>query len=717
MQGKTQSSLAIWTAFNSMTTAVSRLLRHVLNISWKRVENASSFAVVGTSVVAGVQIVKGLGGSITNLDNFMYYDESEKLIEMSYDRILQEPLGGISSAIMDISLENSDDRFTPDHNQTIGTAILPKRPINMNMGFLVNSQTKTVPIFKGLTKQPRNDYGGKITSFNCVDFIDHLNNYPMDGKLYTAQRSDQIIEDILNELGFGTSEYVLDTGLNTIGYAWFAKGSTAGARIKEICEAEEGYFYQDEDGVLRFENRNHFGVAPHTASVWNIQTGDIIKWEDDESTPIYNKVTVKATPRTAQALQNIWIDSIEEVVLGGGKSIEVWANLSDPASSVTSPAATTDFTAFTGTGGTGSNITADQVISIDNFNTAVKITITNNNASTAYYNLLKLRGTPLIVTGELIATATDDVSVNNYGERALTLTNNFIQSESYVFYLATIIKDRYADPTKRLILTIQGIPQLQLRDRIQIYDLDKNFKTYFVMRIQGNYTGGLFTQKVYLRETSDYELDSYTKLLLHFDGEDGDTKTVDSATNKAVTFVGTAQLDTAQKKFGNSSLLLDGNSDIVSLADSDDWNFGREDFTFECQARLNSVGAGFAFFEQYVSATVRGYFYWNTTNLSFYVKNTDVLINMLRAWTPVVNTTYHVALVRSGNNFKIFIDGVQLGADEVADITMPDFSSAFWIGRTNGGNYFNGWIDEVRISKGIARWTTDFTPPTIPYRS
>ena len=64
------------------------------------------------------------------------------------------------------------------------------------------------------------------------------------------------------------------------------------------------------------------------------------------------------------------------------------------------------------------------------------------------------------------------------------------------------------------------------------------------------------------------------KLLLHFDGSDGATTTTDSSNNeRTITLAGDAQLDTAQKKFGTASLLLDGNGDLASAADDGDFDF------------------------------------------------------------------------------------------------------------------------------------------------
>jgi hypothetical protein len=78
---------------------------------------------------------------------------------------------------------------------------------------------------------------------------------------------------------------------------------------------------------------------------------------------------------------------------------------------------------------------------------------------------------------------------------------------------------------------------------------------------------------------------------------------------------------------------------------------------------------------------------------------------------------HHVAVVRTGDILRMFINGVQEGGDVAKSGAMDNSTGALSVGRWGEANsqYWNGWIDEVRISKGIARWTAGFTPPTEAY--
>lgn len=508
MLGSGRSSESIWTAFDSVTTAFSRVLKWALNISWKRVQNGSTvFATVGTSLVGGIDIIEGQNSVVVKPDMFTYFDESDKVISVEYDRELNEPLGGIAMAMLDVTLDNSDARFTPEQNATIGTAILPNRPINSHIGFEVKSQARTLCIFKGLTQMPQESKENRTVKISSIDYIRYLNEYPLESTVYTNKRSDEIIADILTTAGFSLDQFILDQGLNTLGFAWFDKGSKAGERIKKICEAEEGFFCQDENGMLRFFNRRTVRDSPYNASVWTIYPEDIISWQEDNSTNIINKITITANPRTVQSLTEIWRNGSEEIVERGETKI-VWASFNDPVTTVNDPVATTDYTAFSGTGGTGTDMTGDIVIVKTVFATTVKLEITNNGGVPAYVNFLRLWGTPAVTTGQISQTYEDSASITKYQENVSVINNDLIDSPSFALYLAKSIIGKYKDPRRRLTLTVQGIPQLQLRDMVSVEDPDLGTtKDYRVMRIQGSLSNGYFQQKLYLREITISEMD------------------------------------------------------------------------------------------------------------------------------------------------------------------------------------------------------------------
>ena len=90
---------------------------------------------------------------------------------------------------------------------------------------------------------------------------------------------------------------------------------------------------------------------------------------------------------------------------------------------------------------------------------------------------------------------------------------------------------------------------------------------------------------------------------------------------------------------------------------------------------------------------------------------------ILGTTTPAINTWHHVAVARSGTSTKLFLNGVQEGATFTGDTNNYIVGASrpmIGAGGPAGGLELNGWIDELRVSKGIARWTANFTPPDRP---
>ena len=108
MQGSGQSSLSIWTAYDTHSTASVRNPSHDLKVAWQRVKDTSlAFATVDTSLVGSSDIIQGQFTTITDPDKFEYYDEEERVVDMSFERVVEEPLGGLSYALGDVTFDNT----------------------------------------------------------------------------------------------------------------------------------------------------------------------------------------------------------------------------------------------------------------------------------------------------------------------------------------------------------------------------------------------------------------------------------------------------------------------------------------------------------------------------------------------------------------------------------------------------------------------------------
>jgi len=185
---------------------------------------------------------------------------------------------------------------------------------------------------------------------------------------------------------------------------------------------------------------------------------------------------------------------------------------------------------------------------------------------------------------------------------------------------------------------------------------------------------------------------------------------------KTLSRFGDSQLDTAQKKFGTASILLDGTEDNVKVPTDEDFGFGTANWCLEAFIRPGSVTGTQRIFDlRDGSATdTAPTMYLNGTALHFAVGNTS----QINGGTLSTNTWYHVAVARNGGTTKLFLDGTELGtytdANDYGTTTPVVIGSDYQASPTEA---FNGHVDEVRISKGSARFTAGFTPTTTEYSS
>lgn len=196
-------------------------------------------------------------------------------------------------------------------------------------------------------------------------------------------------------------------------------------------------------------------------------------------------------------------------------------------------------------------------------------------------------------------------------------------------------------------------------------------------------------------------------LLLHFDGTNGSTSLVDSSTSAhTVSVFGNAQISTAQSKFGGASLLLDGLGDYITLPAVSVFNFGSGDFTVEAWIRRSSIPT-WAYFLSLGSFLVA---FNGGSNL--YISNFGGG-NTVIGFGTTTDTWFHLAVVRHSGTFYAYKDGVLQGSG--ADRTTPaDQSLRFGLSPASG-EFFHGHIDDIRVTKGLARYTSGFSPPAVAF--
>ena len=203
-----------------------------------------------------------------------------------------------------------------------------------------------------------------------------------------------------------------------------------------------------------------------------------------------------------------------------------------------------------------------------------------------------------------------------------------------------------------------------------------------------------------------------TELLLPFEGTNGATTTSDlSNNNLSLGFGGTAQISTAQSKLGSSSLLLDGNSDYLTF----DLPTLSSTFTVEFWFRASTLSGNRSMITNYGGSTTGWWIQYTNSYLKVGFAGNNA--HIASTTTLSTDTWYHVALSGSAGSYKLFLNGTQEGSTYTGSTQLAGRSEAS-IGALYSGGYtslFHGYIDDMRVTSGVARYTSNFTPPTTAY--
>jgi hypothetical protein len=248
--------------------------------------------------------------------------------------------------------------------------------------------------------------------------------------------------------------------------------------------------------------------------------------------------------------------------------------------------------------------------------------------------------------------------------------------------------------------------------------------------------------RFYMKNGQIGTFDQYTKLLLHCDGVDASTAFPDATLNEHdVTANGTAQVDTDQKKFGTGAALFQyPTGGYLTVPGHADFSFADDPFTIDFWIRIDDKRAYNGVFELWEDENnyIRIYYRWEDN--TFPVKDVS---KFGVSWceggietteeTPDGSATeykgvlinegqwYHLALIRGwgeeADDWALTLDGKPTLTKTYNGTAPASPDVRIGVAKLAGPDvyYFEGWMEEIRISKGIARWTEDFSPPVTEY--
>jgi hypothetical protein len=186
--------------------------------------------------------------------------------------------------------------------------------------------------------------------------------------------------------------------------------------------------------------------------------------------------------------------------------------------------------------------------------------------------------------------------------------------------------------------------------------------------------------------------------------------------------VGNAQISTSVKKYGTGSMYFDGTGDyLVAIGDSNNFALGSGNFTIEFWGYnltgsagnwgVFSVGATLSVDYAGITMSIGGGLFISTTGSNWTYTNVGSIVLSTND-----NTWHHYAIVRNGSSLLTYKDGVQQASTSISGSIVNNSGFAVFGGKSDALGTLNGYIDDLRITKGIAQYTSNFTPPASAHR-
>lgn len=474
--------------YSSVQGSSYRPINTSVLIGWnKTVASGINYFTINTSLINGVDIIKGDGGStnVSFYDKYQVGDYTAQAKNWSVERDIGQFPFGLIMAQADVELDNNSGMFLPGHDATIGSGILPGRPLKITAGMGQDNLNQ----FVGFTGQPEISIMDRNVRLHAFDAMDYLNNYRFTSSSGVASTFSGMLTNVttasaisyyLGKIGFNSNQMSLDASLQTPIGVVNVTDRKFGDVLQDLVSAEQAILMVDESGIVKFWNRQHFMTTSGLGALFNFNYSNTINIQYTNA-PIINDVVVTAKPRAVSYFQQIWKTPTYQTI-PAGNSITILADFIDddgalPCTSITTPTYsanptnTSYYTTNTANDGSGSAITSGiSVTSTYLFGATYKMVFTNTSLSTIYLTDLVLYGTPAKVTNSISQHYFDQTSIDAYGRNpsnngeVLPISNDYLQSSSDALSLATNIVLNFKDPNRHYTVEVFSNPALQIGD-------------------------------------------------------------------------------------------------------------------------------------------------------------------------------------------------------------------------------------------------------------
>lgn len=493
-------------------------------ISWlKTLASGVNFFTINTSVINGTDFIKGGNNIPSVLANYRFDEYTDFVKNWSVERQIGQFPFGLIMAQADVELDNTSKLFLPGYDSTIGSGILPGRPLRISLGISDESLLQ----FTGFTGQPELYTVERKVDLHAFDVMDYIYNYnfmSISGTTFsgmlTNQYSSSGIAYYLEKMGFDPTEIQFDASLqDPIGFI-NVTDRKFGDVLRDLVEAEAAIMMADENGVPQFWNRQHFNTTSGLGSRFALSYENCIDIQYSH-TPIINDVRVVAKPRSVQINAPVY-ESGNVVEIPAGTTVDVLVNFSDndgqlPVLTVVEPTAGTSTSSYytTNTQADDNGSAVDSFISLDSvylFGTSYRMRFTSTYTATAYLTKIVLYGNAAKVTASIDQRYIDQESIDSYGRNPANngepyvISNDYIQREDSALSLAFLLVSQFAQPNRHFDVETFSDPSRQIGDFGTLYipETNETKRVWITGKVDKLNPDGNLTQVLSLEERTLY---------------------------------------------------------------------------------------------------------------------------------------------------------------------------------------------------------------------
>lgn len=428
---------------------------------WLAVMDSASAA---TSVTIDYEVGLELtSGSFTNI--------RDDVLQISIARSLASVFSELTPGEAAFEVYNQTGKYSPDNTSSPFTGLL--KP-NIKARVIATQNSVQYPLFKGFVDEyalnPSLD-GPRNVAIRCRDEVKQLRKRIVTTSLFVNYNTGSFFTEVIS--ASAVSSFRIDSLADEVQFGWFRQEGAAGA-ISEILRS--GFYFSAVrgDGVLDIKNR-YFDQSPVAVGSYTDMFGLNYALNDDR---LVNRARIEGVPRETLSVNTVAFIGAPIPIPASGflnfllEYLDPVNNEPSPAVAMVTPVSSSDYTANTASGGTGTDRTSTTSVSVKFFGQTAVNTVFNGSADDVFLTKYQLRGQPVSRRPRFTLESNDSSSQAVYGIQEFTLSSDLLSNTSFARDYADFLKLRNKEPAAALSLSLRNqfpdVLDIELGDAVHV---------------------------------------------------------------------------------------------------------------------------------------------------------------------------------------------------------------------------------------------------------